>query len=79
MCCAKVAMYKENSSKVSYIKTCMDSAVADVNVGMWIDDFYMTIECDQDNKWGYRSKAMMGVATSTTTLTAVLLLTFNLI
>ena len=73
MCCASVAMYEENTSQVSYIKTCMDSAVADANIGMWIDNFYTTIECDRDNNWA-RSSAVSGVGISVASTAALLAL-----
>ena len=65
-CCASVAMYKSGKDEVSFINTCIDYYVADSNIGMWIDDFYFTVECEQNKEFGSRSSrsSASGLATA---------------
>ena len=56
-CCAEISMYDERSDSVNYIQTCMDRVVADQNIGVWIDDFYATLECSRDNKFGTKLRS----------------------
>ena len=71
MCCASVAMYETGDSTVTYTKTCMDTIVADANIGMWIDDFYFSIECDKDNIWGSSKSGASALAAAGTTVMAL--------
>jgi len=59
-------MYKSGKDEVSFINTCMDYYVADSNIGMWIDDFYFTVECEQNKEFGSRSSrsSASGLATA---------------
>ena len=73
MCCATVTLYQSDNT-VDYTKMCMDAMVADANVGMWMDDFYFTVECDSDNQWGsnnIRSGATSLTAAGTAALAMV--------
>jgi len=71
MCCASVAMYETGQQTVDYTRMCMDTIVADANIGMWIDDNYFTIECDKDNRWGSSKSGAAALAASATAVTAM--------
>ena len=56
MCCASIEMWENDSTEVSYVRTCMDTVIADNKLGLWIDDFYAEISCSHDN-FGKSSKS----------------------
>ena len=67
-CCATISMYEESDNTVSYLETCMDRVVADQNIGVWIDDFYATLECSGDNSWTRSGAKTLAFGASVSTL-----------
>jgi len=68
-------MYQGRSEEADYTKTCIDLSFADNNLGMWIDDFYFSVECDSDMFGEAKSSAatLAAGAISATTMLAMTL------
>jgi len=64
-------MYQGDSETADYTKTCIDLSFADNNLGMWIDDFYFSVECDSD-MFGERKSSSTSLAAGAISAAAML-------